>query len=283
MRAKSNKVFNGDNHSQAKNPSENKKWKDMNRNDQIKFIIILILRIIGLLALLYLFVCSLDLMSSAFRLIGGKITGKVFAEGAILSNPIAGLMIGLLATVLVQSSSTSTSIIVSMVSSSILPVKRAIPIIMGANIGTSVTNTLVALTQSGKREEFSLAFAGATVHDMFNWLSVLVLLPIEIASNMLYHLTNSITKSINLKRNPNSNPEFLTVITKPLTERIVLLDKKAIESIALGNASANISLLKRYCSYKNESDNGTFNKVPDQYCPFLFAKVNWADWLSFAM
>ncbi|CAF5168169.1 unnamed protein product, partial [Rotaria sp. Silwood1] len=77
-----------------------------------------------------------------------KITGKVFAEGAILSNPIAGLMIGLLATVLVQSSSTSTSIIVSMVSSSILPVKRAIPIIMGANIGTSVTNTLVALTQS---------------------------------------------------------------------------------------------------------------------------------------
>ncbi|CAF5182845.1 unnamed protein product, partial [Rotaria sp. Silwood1] len=85
----------------------------------------------------------------------------------------------------------------------------------------------------GKREEFSLAFAGATVHDMFNWLSVLVLLPIEIASNMLYHLTNSITKSINLKRNPNSNPEFLTVITKPLTERIVLLDKKAIESIAL--------------------------------------------------
>ncbi|CAF1333230.1 unnamed protein product [Rotaria sordida] len=102
----------------------------MNRKDRIKFIIMLILRLIGLLALLYLFVCSLDLMSSGFRLIGDKITGKVFAEGAILSNPIAGLMIGLLATVLVQSSSTSTSIVVSMVSSSILPVKRAISIIM---------------------------------------------------------------------------------------------------------------------------------------------------------
>ncbi|CAF3909468.1 unnamed protein product [Rotaria sp. Silwood1] len=279
MGAKSNKVVDSNNLAQPQNSNEQQKWKDMTRNDRITFIMILILRMIGLLALLYLFVCSLDLMSSAFRLIGGKITGKVFAEGAILSNPVAGLMIGLLATVLVQSSSTSTSIVVSMVSSSILPVKQAIPIIMGANIGTSVTNTLVALTQSGKREEFSLAFAGATVHDMFNWLSVLVLLPIEIASNMLYHLTRLITKSINLKRNPNSNPEFLTVITKPLTERIVRLDKKAIESIALGNASANISLLKRYCSYKNESDNGTFNKVPDQYCPFLFAKVNWADWL----
>ncbi|CAF3832967.1 unnamed protein product, partial [Rotaria sp. Silwood1] len=279
MGAKSNKVVDSNNFAQPQNSNEQQKWKDMTRNDRITFIMILILRMMGLLALLYLFVCSLDLMSSAFRLIGGKITGKVFAEGEILSNPVAGLMIGLLATVLVQSSSTSTSIVVSMVSSSILPVKQAIPIIMGANIGTSVTNTLVALTQSGKCEEFSLAFAGATVHDMFNWLSVLVLLPIEIASNMLYHLTNSITKSINLKRNPNSNPEFLTVITKPLTERIVRLDKKAIESIALGNASADISLLKRYCSYKNESDNGTFNKVPDQYCPFLFAKVNWADWL----
>ncbi|CAF1012700.1 unnamed protein product [Rotaria sordida] len=263
MTDKSNKVFNGNNLSQAESPNENHKWRDMNRKDRIKFILMLILRLIGLLALLYLFVCSLDLMSSGFRLIGGKITGKVFAEGAILSNPIAGLMIGLLTTVLVQSSSTSTSIVVSMVSSS----------------STSVTNTLVALTQSGKREEFSRAFAGATVHDMFNWLTVLILLPIEIASNMLYHLTNAITKSINLKRNPNSNPEFLTVITKPLTERIVQLDKKAIENIALGNASADISLLKRYCSFKNESDNGTFIQVPDKYCSFLFAKVQWADWL----
>ncbi|CAF2693910.1 unnamed protein product [Rotaria sp. Silwood2] len=253
---------------------------DMNQKDRIKFIILLILRLIGLLALLYLFVCSLDLMSSAFRLIGGKLTGKVFAEGAILSNPIAGLMIGLLTTVIVQSSSTSTSIVVSMVSSS----------------STSVTNTLVALTQSvcilllrrlnqniiffkGKREEFSLAFAGATVHDMFNWLTVLILLPIEIASNMLYHLTESITKSINLKRNPNSNPEFLTAITKPLTQRIIQLDNHVIEAIALGNASADISLLKRYCSFKNESVNDTFIQVPDKYCSFLFVKVQWADWL----
>lgn len=38
---------------------------------------------------------------------------------------------------------------------------------------------------------------------------------------MLYHLTNAMTNSMNLKRDPNSNPEFLTVITKPLTERIV--------------------------------------------------------------
>lgn len=50
---------------------------------------------------------------------------------------------------------------------------------MGANIGTSVTNTLVAIGQISNKGDFRRAFAGATVHDMFNWITVLVLLPIE--------------------------------------------------------------------------------------------------------
>ena len=58
----------------------------------------------------------------------------------------------------------------------------AIPIVMGANIGTSVTNTIVSLGQSGDRDQFRRAFGGATIYDMFNWLSVLILLPLEVAS-----------------------------------------------------------------------------------------------------
>uniref|UniRef100_A0A8C5UEP5 Sodium-dependent phosphate transport protein 2A n=1 Tax=Malurus cyaneus samueli TaxID=2593467 RepID=A0A8C5UEP5_9PASS len=103
---------------------------------------------------LYLFVCSLDVLSSAFQLAGGKVAGDIFKDNAILSNPVAGLVVGILVTVLVQSSSTSTSIIVSMVSSGLLEVRSAIPIIMGSNIGTSVTNTIVALMQAGDRSEF---------------------------------------------------------------------------------------------------------------------------------
>lgn len=63
----------------------------------------------------------------------------------------------------------------------VLKVRPAIPIIMGANIGTSVTNTIVSLAQSTQRDEFRRAFGGATVHDMFNWLTVLVFLPLEVA------------------------------------------------------------------------------------------------------
>ena len=56
-------------------------------------------------------------------------------------------MIGVLVTVLVQSSSTSTSIIVGMVSAGVAEVKTAIPMVLGANIGTSVTNIIVSITQ----------------------------------------------------------------------------------------------------------------------------------------
>ncbi|CAK9073855.1 Sodium-dependent phosphate transport protein 2A (Sodium-phosphate transport protein 2A) (Na(+)-dependent phosphate cotransporter 2A) (NaPi-6) (Sodium/phosphate cotransporter 2A) (Na(+)/Pi cotransporter 2A) (NaPi-2a) (Solute carrier family 34 member 1), partial [Durusdinium trenchii] len=77
------------------------------------------LRLVGVLFALYAFLFGLDLMGVAFKALGGKGAGMLFS---ITDNPIAGLMVGILATVLVQSSSTSTSI--------------AIPIIMGANIGT---------------------------------------------------------------------------------------------------------------------------------------------------
>ena len=73
------------------------------------------LKPVSIIVLLYLFICSLDLMSSAFRLLGGKEAGEVFKDNALLQNPVCGLMIGILATVLVQSSSTSTSIVVSVV------------------------------------------------------------------------------------------------------------------------------------------------------------------------
>ncbi|XP_012407755.1 sodium-dependent phosphate transport protein 2B isoform X2 [Sarcophilus harrisii] len=173
--------------------------------------------------------------------------GEIFRDGSVLSNPMTGLMIGILVTVMVQSSSTSTSIVVSLVSSSLLTVKAAIPIVMGANIGTSITNTLVALMQAGNRDEFQRAFAGATVHDFFNWLSVLVLLPLEVITGYLYHLTDAIVKTFNIKSGKNA-PDLLKVITDPFTKLIVRLDKKVISEIATGNEAAkNKSLIKTWC------------------------------------
>ncbi|XP_053556858.1 sodium-dependent phosphate transport protein 2B [Bombina bombina] len=224
------------------------KWSEMNTKQRILSVLKGIAKLIMLLGLLYFFVCSLDILSSAFQLVGGKAAGDIFKNHSVLTNPVAGLVIGVLVTVLVQSSSTSTSIVVSMVSSGILTVRTAIPIIMGANIGTSVTNTIVALMQSGDRNEFRRAFAGATVHDFFNWLSVLVLLPIEAASGYLFHLTNVIVESFNIQTGEDA-PDMLKVITEPLTKLIIQLDKNVIQDIANGLETArNQSLIKKMCS-----------------------------------
>ncbi len=138
---------------------------------------------LGLLAaLLFCFFVGLDMMSLSFKLFGKGLAEELIARTA---NPFVGLFIGVLATSLVQSSSTTTTMTVGLVAAGALTIDGAIPIIMGANIGTSVTNTLVSLGHVTRPEEFRRAFAGATVHDFFNWLTVLILLPLEIAFGYL--------------------------------------------------------------------------------------------------
>jgi sodium-dependent phosphate cotransporter len=141
--------------------------------------------LINLLALtisLCAFIFSLELMGTSL-----KMFGKEFARSLIqaTTNPSVGLFIGILSTSIIQSSSSTTSIVVGMVAGGVLDVPSAIPIIMGANIGTSVTNTLASLPQISRSSEFSRAFSAATVHDFFNILAVLVLFPIQIMTNFL--------------------------------------------------------------------------------------------------
>ena len=131
---------------------------------------------------LYLFIFSLELMGVSL-----KMFGKEFARSLIqtATNPVVGLFIGVLSTSVIQSSSSTTSIVVGMVAGGVLEISSAIPIIMGANIGTSVTNTLASLPQISRPNEFSRAFPAAIVHDFFNILAVLVLFPIQIMTNFL--------------------------------------------------------------------------------------------------
>lgn len=139
-------------------------------------------KIISVLFFLYLFLVSISLMSHAF-----KGFGKGFAESLIstTSNPIVGLFIGILATSLIQSSSTTTSMVVAFVAAGVLSVRSAVPIIMGANIGTTVTNTLVAVGHITRKEEFKRAFSGSTLHDFFNIFTVAILFPIEMSTHYL--------------------------------------------------------------------------------------------------
>ncbi|XP_051783609.1 sodium-dependent phosphate transport protein 2B-like [Erpetoichthys calabaricus] len=223
------------------------KWKDMDTKGKIVSLLFSWGKILFLLGLLYIFICSLDVLSSAFQLVGGKTAGDIIKDDSVLRNPLAGLMIGILVTIMVQSSSTSTSIVVSMVASGLINVRGAIPIIMGSNVGTSVTSTIVALVQAGNRNDLRRAFAGATVHDMFNWLSVIVLLPVELATDYIYYITKIIVDSLHIESGKDA-PDLLKVITKPLTQAIIQLDKSVISGVATGDpVTLNKSFIKIFC------------------------------------
>jgi sodium-dependent phosphate cotransporter len=127
------------------------------------------------------------MIGASFKLFGKGLATQVFE---FASNPLCGLFIGILATSLVQSSSTTTSIVVGLVAGG-MPVSTAIPIIMGANIGTSVTNTIVSLGHIGRRNEFLRAFAASTVHDFFNLMAVTILFPLQYFTNFLGWLSAS--------------------------------------------------------------------------------------------
>jgi sodium-dependent phosphate cotransporter len=142
----------------------------------------LFIRLAGLLGLLYLFLVSIKLLETSIKVLGEGTAEGLF-EG--VSNPIAGLAAGILFTVLVQSSSVTTATIVALVGSNSLPLDTAVPMILGANIGTTVTNTLVSLGSVARRTEFRRAFAAATVHDFFNLIAVAVFLPLEVATGFL--------------------------------------------------------------------------------------------------
>ncbi len=150
-------------------------------------------RVLTLVLLLYGFLVGLDLMGIAFELFGGDFANTLIAT---TENPFVGLFVGILATSLVQSSSATTSTTVAMVGSGLLNIEGAIPIIMGANIGTSVTNTVVSLAHVTRREEFQRAFAGATVHDVFNWLAVLILFPVEYFTGYLASTARLMTSGL---------------------------------------------------------------------------------------
>ena len=156
-----------------------------------------------LLGLLYIFMLSVTLLGASF-------------------NPLVALVIGILATAIIQSSSTTTSVVVGLVGSGILSFQSAVPIIMGANIGTTVTNSIVSLAHISRGDEFRRAFAGSTVHDFFNLCAVIVLLPLEVGFGLISKSAEAVEGfMVGFSGVKFNSP--LAAATKPLASEIAAL------------------------------------------------------------
>ncbi len=150
---------------------------------------VVVLKALLLLLCLYTFIVGITAMGASFKLFG-----KGFAEKMLetTSSPFVGLFIGILATAIVQSSSTTTTLVVGMVAGGAISIEGAIPMVMGANIGTTVTCLMVSMGQMTRKSEFKRAFAAATVHDFFNLITVAILFPLELATGILAKLSGAL-------------------------------------------------------------------------------------------
>lgn len=156
--------------------------------------------LLKLIATIFFFLLAIELMSTSFGMLGENFATDLLG---VTTNPFIALFLGILATALIQSSSTTTTIIVALVSTGEITLGNAIPLIMGANIGTAVTSTIVSLGHIWNRDEFEGAVSAASVHDFFNIIAVVLLLPLEIFTGFLAK-TGSFLASIFALRQGNS-------------------------------------------------------------------------------
>lgn len=175
---------------------------------------------IAVILLVYLLLAAVGGIGDGFKAAAGDNARELFA---FASNPLIALIVGLVATALIQSSSTVTSIIVGLVAGG-LPLSIAIPMAMGANIGTSLTSTLVSLGHVRNGEEFRRAFAAATVHDSFNLFAVAVILPIEILFRPLERLSAMFAQLIYSDASVSmSDVNFMKTLLSPASQALNLL------------------------------------------------------------
>lgn len=188
-----------------------------------------------LLMCLYFFLLSLELLGESAKVLGGCTAGSLLGDN---TNPVASVIIGLVSTALVQSSSTTTSIVVSLVGAGSIATEQAIYMVMGANIGTTITNTIVALGQMGDGDQLERAFAGATVNDMFNCLTVGVLFFVELIFHYLERLTWAMVKNATISDGESWEGPVKKIVS-PLGSKIILANKKVIEGVAQGEKSCD--------------------------------------------
>jgi sodium-dependent phosphate cotransporter len=235
------------------------------------------IRFMLLAVLLYFFFLSIDLMSGSFKLFSTSAGYKDEFKNmiAVTLNPLAGLCLGILMTAVLQSSSTTTSMIVAVVATGQIPISGAIPMIMGANVGTTVTSTLVALGHVTQRREFGLAISAATVHDFFNLLSVLILLPLELMTGFLEKfaiwLTHFFEHAEQIEKTSSPLKAIIKPVTGQITDMIKVLGDEFTPFLQLAFALALLMVVLKYLS-KNlrEVISGRVEKLANGY---LFART----------
>jgi solute carrier family 34 (sodium-dependent phosphate cotransporter) len=190
-----------------------------------------VLTFLQMLLAFVLFMFSIDLLTMSMVRMNNQLAEELFQA---TNNPFVGLFVGLLMTALIQSSSTVTAMIVAVVASGNLSLMQAVPLVMGANIGTTITSTLVAFSFIMKKGEFRKALSAGVLHDIFNILTVIILLPLEIYFGFLSKSAIFLTTTF-FDQNQNFDVQYTynILFTRPLTNWVVDFINSPVISLVL--------------------------------------------------
>lgn len=166
-----------------------------------------------------LFLFSIDLMGASILQFGEQTVRELLIAA---ENPFVSLFIGLLVTAVIQSSSTTTAMIIAFVATGSMPLTTAVPMVMGANIGTTITPTIISLSFISRRNEFRKALATGAVHNLFNIFVVVLLFPLELQYGLLSGGAEYITSLLfSGEQNVSTGAWGPGYIFKPLIQYIV--------------------------------------------------------------
>ena len=216
---------NTSNKNDSSNAPDNDLDDDTQENDPLSFLPFegtakQVVNWIAVFLAVWLLLNGVGMIGDGFKTAAGDQAKELFS---FAENPFVGLAIGIVTTSIIQSSSTTTSIVVGMIAGG-LPLNIAIPMLFGANMGTSVTSTLVALGLAGNKKQFHNGFAMATVHDFFNLIAILIFFTLEMFTGFLGKTATAIAPSLTGSGEGviagvfESFGDFIDMITEPLVE-----------------------------------------------------------------
>lgn len=200
----------------------------------------LLLHLVLFAGLLYAYFFAITLLGSGSEVLGGCQVGSILKN---TTNPVSCVLVGIIATCICQSS-TVTNVVIGSLVGNVLTVQQGIYIAMGANVGNTITNSVLVFAYSLDKSELERAVAGVSVNDFYYFYALVVFVPIEAVSGFLFHLASTIV--------PDSLGEsfkwtgFTGALITPITDLIIMGNKVSYkEQVALfASVSTSTSLYK---------------------------------------
>ena len=164
----------------------------------------------------YFFFAGIVLLGASMQILAGCTAVQVIEN---FGNPVSALMGGVLAAAILQSSTAINILIGSMIVSGLNP-QYGVYMMMGANIGTSVTSNIISLFHLRDKNMLERAVAGSSVNSIYYFLTVTILFPLELASGMLWKLAKVVIPSaINVTYKWGG---LVDLIIFPVTNRVII-------------------------------------------------------------